>query len=185
MAEELRLVDRDVLDSDAMFVAAHVDDAVDHDEGVAMRQQPQDVAYAGDAEGFGIHVPSPSALPPRRTRRRMTAALFSQSRAGWAGEPPQRSPLGISAATPLCAASMTPLPIVRWSAMPTCPPIMTKSPTFTLPDMPVCEAIRQCRPIETLCAICTRLSILVPSPMMVSRVEPRSIVVLAPISTSS
>ena len=53
---------------------------------------------------------------------------------------------------------------------------MTKSPTFTLPDMPVCEAIRQCRPTMTLCAICTRLSILVPSPMMVSRVEPRSIV---------
>ena len=51
--------------------------------------------------------------------------------------------------------------------------------------MPVCEAIRQWRPTETLCAICTRLSIFVPSPMTVSRVEPRSIVVFAPISTSS
>ncbi len=36
--------------------------------------------------------------------------------------------------------------------------------------MPTWAAIKQCRPIETLCAIWTRLSILVPSPIVVSRV---------------
>ena len=51
--------------------------------------------------------------------------------------------------------------------------------------MPVCAASTQWRPISTLCAIWTRLSILVPSPITVSRIAPRSIVVLAPISTSS
>ena len=38
--------------------------------------------------------------------------------------------------------------------------------------MPTCETIRQFLPMETLCPICTRLSILVPSPMIVSRVAP-------------
>src|SRR6266576_2255998 len=41
------------------------------------------------------------------------------------------------------------------------------------------------RPSTTLCPICTRLSIIVPGPITVSCPEPRSIVVLAPISTSS
>ena len=43
----------------------------------------------------------------------------------------------------------------------------------------------QCRPIVQLWPICTRLSILVPSPITVSPLPPRSIVVLAPISTLS
>ena len=43
----------------------------------------------------------------------------------------------------------------------------------------------QCRPMQQLWPICTRLSILVPSPMTVSLVAPRSMVELAPISTSS
>ena len=51
--------------------------------------------------------------------------------------------------------------------------------------MPTCATMMQCRPISTLWAICTWLSILVPSPITVSRLAPRSIVVLAPISTSS
>ncbi len=45
--------------------------------------------------------------------------------------------------------------------------------------------IRQSRPIRTLCATCTRLSIFVPAPITVSSMLPRSIVVFAPISTSS
>ena len=39
--------------------------------------------------------------------------------------------------------------------------------------------------MRTLCAICTRLSIFVPAPITVSSMLPRSIVVFAPISTSS
>ena len=55
----------------------------------------------------------------------------------------------------------------------------------TLPEIPTCPARMQCRPIVTLWPIWTRLSILLPSPITVSRMLPRSIVVLAPISTSS
>ena len=43
----------------------------------------------------------------------------------------------------------------------------------------------QQRPSTTLCPICTRLSIIEPEPITVSCPDPRSIVVLAPISTSS
>ena len=78
-----------------------------------------------------------------------------------------------------------PLPIVRWPANPACPPAMTKSPSLVLPEMPTWPAKIQPRPITTLCPICTRLSIIVPGPITVSCPEPRSIVVLAPISTSS
>ena len=38
MTEKLRLVERDILDADTVLVAAHVDNAVDHEEGIAMRQ---------------------------------------------------------------------------------------------------------------------------------------------------
>jgi hypothetical protein len=42
MAEELPLVDGDVLDADRDFVAAHADDAVDHQERIAVRQSLED-----------------------------------------------------------------------------------------------------------------------------------------------
>ncbi len=44
----------------------------------------------------------------------------------------------------------------------------TKSPSSVEPEMPVCATITQWRPMTTLCPICTRLSIFVPSPMIVS-----------------
>ena len=47
------------------------------------------------------------------------------------------------------------------------------------------RTMMQCRPIVQLWPICTRLSILVPSPITVSPLPPRSIAVLAPISTLS
>ncbi len=49
---------------------------------------------------------------------------------------------------------------------------------------PIWAASRQCRPMVTLWPIWTWLSILVPSPITVSRRLPRSIVVPAPTSTS-
>ena len=54
----------------------------------------------------------------------------------------------------------------------------------TLPLNPDCAQTMQFFPICTLWAICTRLSILVPSPIIVSRMLPRSMLVPAPISTS-
>ena len=55
-------------------------------------------------------------------------------------------------------------------------PSRRNPPIVTLPEMPICATITQCRPIATLWAIWTRLSILVPSPITVSRLAPRSIV---------
>src|SRR3989304_2252342 len=51
--------------------------------------------------------------------------------------------------------------------------------------MPTWARITQRVPMRTLWATCTRLSILVPGPTTVSPTLPRSIVVLAPTSTSS
>ena len=51
--------------------------------------------------------------------------------------------------------------------------------------MPTCATMMQQRPSTTLCPICTRLSSREPAPITVSPAEPRSTVLLAPISTSS
>ena len=68
---------------------------------------------------------------------------------------------------------------------PTCPPSTTKSPSSQLPEMPTWPTITQCRPMRRIVPDLTRLSILVPSPITVSPSAPRSMVVQAPISTSS
>ena len=87
--------------------------------------------------------------------------------------------------TPACAPSRALRPMCRCPASPAWPPIMTKSSTTVDPEIPACATTTQQRPNRTLCPICTRLSRREPAPMTVSCVEPRSIVLLAPISTSS
>ena len=70
MAHELRLVDGDVLDADAVFVAARLDDAVDEQERIAMRkhlQEALDVETFNRPPGRLVH----HALHP--TRRRLPA----------------------------------------------------------------------------------------------------------------
>ncbi len=62
---------------------------------------------------------------------------------------------------------------------------MTLSPMTVLPAMPTCDASSVLSPTVTPWAICTRLSILAPARMRVSPTAGRSMVVLAPISTSS
>ena len=52
MAIELRLVERDVLDADAAFVATHLDDLVDEQEGIAVRKKLQDPQNICGIEGF-------------------------------------------------------------------------------------------------------------------------------------
>src|SRR3984957_8729513 len=97
--------------------------------------------------------------------------------------PPPRIvlPVGI----PACAPMIAPLSSVQWSAIPTCPPITTFSPISVLPEMPTCAATTELRPILTLCATCTKLSIFTPAPTTVASSDPRSTVELHPISTSS
>ena len=86
---------------------------------------------------------------------------------------------------PVCAVATTPLPMRRWPATPTWPASTTSSSIIVLPAMPTCAASSTRRPIATPCAICTRLSIFVPARIRVSPTAGRSIVVFAPISTSS
>jgi hypothetical protein len=50
MARKERLVDGDVLDPDRGLVAIDIDDLVDHQEGIAMRQKFQHARNVGRAE---------------------------------------------------------------------------------------------------------------------------------------
>ena len=87
--------------------------------------------------------------------------------------------------TPACAPTSAPSPIRRCPAMAACPPTRTKSSSTVEPEIPTCATMTQHRPSKTLWPICTRLSRREPAPITVSRDDPRSIVVLAPTSTSS
>ena len=72
-----------------------------------------------------------------------------------------------------------------WSASPTRRPSAPRRPSSRCPRGRSGRRSTQLRPITTLWAIWTRLSILVFSPITVSSQAPRSIQVLAPIATSS
>src|SRR5215472_12680509 len=88
----MRLVERHVFDSDAVILAVNIDDAIDHEKGVAMWQQPQDFADIGDLDRLAAHSSAPSALRLRRTRRRSVATPRFHSTTGSAGNPAQRPP---------------------------------------------------------------------------------------------
>ena len=69
--------------------------------------------------------------------------------------------------------------------MPAAPPIVQCAPMSALPAMPTQPAIAVCPPMRTLWPIWIRLSSFTPSSITVSSSAPRSMQVLAPISTSS
>jgi hypothetical protein len=81
MPLEERLVDGHALDADGALVAIHVDDAVDHQEGIAMRQElhhPRDVSRAELLRGTSLcHCLARSQLivsPPPRYKASLVAA---------------------------------------------------------------------------------------------------------------
>ena len=91
----------------------------------------------------------------------------------------------MSEMTPACDPIIARCPIRTCPAMAACPPTWTKSSSTVEPEMPTCATMTQHRPRITLWPICTRLSRRQPAPITVSCDDPRSIVVLAPTSTSS
>ena len=95
------------------------------------------------------------------------------------------APGATSDMTPACAPISARSPIRRCPVKPACPPTRTKSPITVEPEIPTCATMTQHRPSTTLWPICTRLSRREPAPITVSCDDPRSIVVLAPTSTSS
>ena len=61
MADEVRLIGRDVLDADAGFITADLNDAVDQQERVAVRQGGEDLANPNGLKRLAVH-----ASPPPR-----------------------------------------------------------------------------------------------------------------------
>ena len=118
------------------------------------------------------------------SRANSTAAL-PHSRLSMAGSPDTNRPASIELLMPVWPVAFTPSPMVRWLPTPTWPARITSSPIVVLPAMPTCEASSVLSPMLTPWAICTRLSILAPARIRVSPTAGRSMVVLAPISTSS
>src|SRR5260370_13030403 len=107
---------------------------------------------------------------------------------GRAGRPQKTSPgprIFLPLNTPAPPPRITPAPTVACSPIPTWPPRIAPSSTTLDPEIPVCAAITTCSPMTQLCPMWTRLSIFVPRPIRVSPRAPRSMVVFAPISTSS
>ena len=83
------------------------------------------------------------------------------------------------------AETCTPSASFTWSAMPDAPPTVQWRPMSELPATPTQPAIAVCAPMRQLWPIWIWLSSFTPSSMTVSSRVPRSIVVFAPISTSS
>ncbi len=118
MARELRLVEGDVLDADAGLVAVDLDDPVDEQKRIAVRQQLEDSAGCRrPASVVGVSVmsrtPKQSVGSARRSIVAGRFAVFggnaiamqaffrvvisrNHSRIGLAGVPPQRAPGGTS-----------------------------------------------------------------------------------------
>jgi hypothetical protein len=86
---------------------------------------------------------------------------------------------------PVPPPSITPSQISMWPLMNAAPPILQLLPMRVLPATPTQPAIAVWRPIRQLWPIWIWLSSFTSSSMTVSSSAPRSIVVLAPISTSA
>ena len=121
MTLEIKLVDRDVLDAGRVRIGDDIDDLVDHQERLAVRDHlhdPLDVDLDGgrtpraSAEA-GLQAGSiilPSFFLASRCR---IATCFMNNRIGTAGLPQTVSPGATSRISPDLAAMRAPLPIVR------------------------------------------------------------------------
>jgi hypothetical protein len=136
MSLKILLVDRDVLDAGGPHIRHRIDDLVDHQERVAVRDHfhdPLDVDLGGLLLGEGRIDHRPSFFFARRCR---IATCLMNEAIGTAGLPQTVSPGATSRITPAVPAIRAPPPIFRWPAKPACPPIMTKSPILVLPEIP-------------------------------------------------
>src|SRR5271170_465164 len=162
-----------------------------------LHRRPIVFAQRGNQSGHHAGLPHASRVPANHDDRHIylffpslasAANCFRYSLTGCAGVPQKATPLPRSTllgSTPPCPPSITPSSMRACSPMPTCPPSTTSFSITMLPESPVCAAITTFCPSRQLCPMCTRLSIFVPRPIRVSSSAPRSIVVFAPISTSS
>src|SRR5216683_5808912 len=184
-----RLAEGDVLDADAGVIGPDIEHPIDQQHRIAVRQRLEDLIdiHERKSDRCLLHQSRPSpfgSTVPSRTRRSTATISRNHCLVGFAKKPPQRPLAGMSSLTALIAVTWAPSPMRRWLLIPTLAPNATLSPIVRLPASPIWAASRQCLPIVTLWPIWTWLSILVPSPMTVSRRLPRSIVVPAPTSTS-
>ena len=188
----MRLVDRDVLDADAGLVAVDLDDPVDEQKRIAVRQRFQDLQDVHRLEARSarpIICSSPGLNPPARVRA-SSAARFACLCRSLASKLAQRHLAEPLAHRPRRRAAIARAGRHVAHRRRDCAAICgagadhedarrrrparraaTKSPSVVEPEMPTCATMTQWRPIVTLWPIWTRLSILVPSPMTVSRLR--------------
>ena len=201
VAAEERLVDGDVLERDDPLARLDLQHPVDQQERIAVRQHrqdPLDVPLRGLASTHRLAqlvLPVVHDSPSLFSRAREAPAHLFQARqqdrlapplahldGGDAGHLP--SPARPRSGPPTWPPPGRRSPSWMCPATPACPASTTSFPSRVLPAMPAWPQRIQCRPTRTLCPTWTRLSILVPAPIRVSSRVARSMVVLAPISTS-
>ena len=174
MALELRLVGGDVLDPDAIFVAARLDDAIDEQKRIAMRQERKQLL---DVEAFDRRAPPSRSFRSPSSRSVPAAARscrpFSRPRPGRAasflhrGRPSRKNCAHRS--SPARRPSARPAGIVMHHprrppqsarrrrssdapSRPAWPPSAAKSPMTVDPETPDWETRTQWRPIDDVVA---------------------------------
>src|SRR3984957_10424739 len=118
MTLECRLVEGDVLDADAGVIAPDIDDAVDQQHRIAMRERPEDIVdiHQREPDRCLPHYSCPSpfgSVELSRTRRSSATISRNHCRVGLAKWPPQRPPAGMSSLTALIAVTWAPSPMWR------------------------------------------------------------------------
>src|SRR5229473_4457028 len=159
MPEKRWFVEGDVLDADAAVIASDIDNPVDQQHRVAVRERLEDFIDVHELKSDRcLHQSRPSSFGSdvlSRTRRSIATISRNHCLVGFAKWPPQRPLAGISSLTALIAVTWAPSPMRRWLLMPTLAPSATLSPIVRLPASPIWAASRQCLPIVTLWPIWT------------------------------
>src|SRR5437762_7042259 len=179
---EERLVDRDILDCLDALAGFHLEHPIDEQDRVAMRQLFQNLVNVH----HGVFFSSARTRSRKACSWRKVAAFFSQAELSSMGNTPVYCPglrIDRVAADPI--ETITWSASVIWPRIIAAPPIWQCAPIVVLPATAEQPAITVCAPMCTLWAIWIRLSSFTPSSMTVSSSAPRSMQVLAPISTSS
>src|SRR5688572_22392751 len=142
-----RLVIGNVLDAGRALVAIDVDDAIDHQKRIAVRQRLEDVRDFKCGElAPGRLVGNHGVVHQRRSpllSLRRVATSRQKSLKLCAGAPATSLPAGISVATAARPRTTVPAPMVRWPLVPAPPPIRTPSSSTVEPESPAWPAIRQ------------------------------------------
>src|SRR5712671_5965072 len=127
--EKRGLVEGDVLDADSAVIGSNIDNPVDQQHRIAVRERLQNFIDVHELKfDWRLHQSRPSSFGSdvlSRTRRSIATISRNHCLVGFAKWPPQRPLAGISSLTALIAVTWAPSPMRRWLLIPTLAPSAT------------------------------------------------------------